>query len=154
MKVLMVCLGNICRSPMAEGIMQDLAKEKSLDLFVESAGTSGWHKGEKPHIESIRISAQNGIDISNQQSRQFRTSDFQDFDLILAMDLANKEDILRLSNSEEERGKVKLLLTFNSQVQNVPDPYYEGGFGGVFDLIKEGCLNWLSHIEKTTKDVE
>lgn len=144
----MVCLGNICRSPLAQGIMDRLASERGLAIDTDSAGTSGWHVGEKPHNDSILVASQHGIDISCQRSRQFVPLDFERFDLILAMDESNKRYILRLINNKEDEKKIHLLLNFHPDEKNVPDPYYEGGFGGVFDLITTGCEQWIDHIEK------
>ena len=92
----MVCLGNICRSPLAEGILSHMCKEQNLDWTIDSAGTSSWHIGEPPHNGSIEIAAENGIDISHQKARQFSSSDFKNFDLILAMDSENLNNILAM----------------------------------------------------------
>jgi len=141
MKVLMVCLGNICRSPLAHGILESKVKQSNLDWVVDSAGTSGWHNGEKPDKRSIEIAQQYGIDISNQSSRQFKKVDFNLFDLILAMDVSNYNDILSLAESNQDREKVKMILNFTYPKENrqVPDPYYEGGFDGVYHMLEEAC---------------
>lgn len=139
-KVLMVCLGNICRSPLAEGILQ--AKVKDIPVFVDSAGTAGYHIGNPPDPRSIAVARKNSIDIGNQRCRQFRVEDFDDFDRIFAMDYSNYDDILSLAPDPEAREKVALLLdVLESQVREVPDPYYGGadGFDHVFDLIDRAC---------------
>ncbi len=150
MKVLMVCLGNICRSPLAHGILEKKIAEKKLDWQVDSAGTSGFHNGEPPHRDSIAIAAAHDIDIKGQRSRLFVQKDFQDFDLILAMDTSNYNHILRLTRNENDADKVKMILNYSHPGQNraVPDPYYEGGFDGVFDMLEEACEAFLSaHLE-------
>jgi protein-tyrosine phosphatase len=133
MRVLMVCLGNICRSPLAEGIL----KAKKPEWTVDSAGTSNYHIGNKPDSRSIEIAKKFGIDISKQKARQFRSSDFEDFDLILAMDQQNYNNIIRLASSESDTEKVKLVLNLNDPQMNeaVPDPYYEGGFEKVYMML-------------------
>lgn len=141
MKVLMVCLGNICRSPLAHGILENKIVERKLDWTVDSAGTSGYHNGELPHKDSISIASVHGIDIKGQRSRLFVQEDFNEFDIILAMDTSNYNDILRLSRNEEDKGKVKMILNYSHPGQNrtVPDPYFEGGFDGVFNMLEEAC---------------
>jgi protein-tyrosine phosphatase len=136
MKLLMVCLGNICRSPLAEGVMQHLADEQGLDWQIDSAGTGGWHVGEGPDRRSVRTAKEHGIDISKQVCRKFRQRDFDDFDLIFVMDKSNLSDLLVMAPNEQAAAKVKLLLGN----KEVPDPYYDGSlFEPVFELIKEGC---------------
>ncbi len=136
MKILMVCLGNICRSPLAEGIMQHLAKENGLDWHIDSAGTGNWHIGEGPDRRSTRIAREHGIDISQQVCRLFKISDFDDFDQIFVMDGNNFGDILALARNEEDTKKVKLLL--GDKI--VPDPYPDDSqFESVFNLIEAAC---------------
>jgi protein-tyrosine phosphatase len=141
MKILMVCLGNICRSPLAEGILQQMAREKGLDWIIDSAGTSGYHNGEKPDSRSIEVAKRNGIDINHQRSRQFIKQDFQDNDLILVMDQQNYQNVKALSADPKDREKVQLILNYSYPNENrgVPDPYYEGGFDYVFKLLEEAC---------------
>lgn len=141
----MVCLGNICRSPLAEGILLSKIKEAGLGWSVDSAGTSGWHKGDLPHKGSIKIAKENGIDITSQRSREFIASDFDHFDLILAMDSNNYQDILQLATDQSQKDKVKLMLNFAHPGSNmgVPDPYYTGDFQEVYDLLELGCTNLL-----------
>lgn len=139
----MVCLGNICRSPLAHGILEHKIREKNLAWLVDSCGTGGWHAGELPDRRSIEIAAKNGIDITTQRARQLRSIDIDDFDLIFAMDTSNYEDILRYCNTDAERAKVKLILNevYPNEFRNVPDPYYGGanGFRDVFAMLDEAC---------------
>ncbi|MBK0379778.1 low molecular weight protein-tyrosine-phosphatase [Mucilaginibacter segetis] len=136
MKILMVCLGNICRSPLAEGIMQHLATQEGLDWEIDSAGTGNWHVGEGPDRRSVKAAREQGIDISGQVCRLFRKSDFDEFDLILVMDKSNLSDILAMAGDDAHRAKVKLLL--GDKI--VPDPYYDDTqFTPVFKMIEAGC---------------
>jgi protein-tyrosine phosphatase len=136
MKILMVCLGNICRSPLAEGIMQHLADEQGLGWHVNSAGTGNWHVGKPPHYGSVNVARRHGIDISQQVCRQFKVSDFDEFDIIFAMDESNLNDIRSLAHNAQDATKVKLLLND----KEVPDPYFDHTqFGPVFELIEQGC---------------
>ncbi len=136
---MMVCLGNICRSPMAHGIMETRIREQGLSWEVDSSGTSSWHVGEKPDQRSIEVALNNGIDISNQRSQQFLKSDFQNYDHIIVMDSSNYTNVLAMAKSPAEKAKVSMLLNYSSPGMNkqVPDPYYHGGFPYVFDLVKE-----------------
>jgi protein-tyrosine phosphatase len=132
----MVCLGNICRSPLAEGIMQHLSDEHHLGWTVDSAGTGGWHVGEGPDRRSVRTARYHGIDISKRICRKFRKSDFEDFDHIYVMDRHNLSDVLAMAPNEKAAEKVKLLLGD----KEVPDPYYDDNqFEPVFELIEDGC---------------
>ena len=135
----MVCLGNICRSPLAQGIAENRSREENLDWEVDSAGTSAWHVGELPDRRSIEQARQNGIDITNQRARQIQPSDLDDFDLILAMDTSNYNDILSMVSDDVQRSKVRLILEYSHPGMNraVPDPYYDGGFGKVFNLLTD-----------------
>jgi|TARA_Y100000389_G_scaffold203984_1_gene254401 protein-tyrosine phosphatase len=136
--VLMVCLGNICRSPLAHGIFEQLSKEFSIT--VDSAGTASYHIGSSPDPRSIKTAMKHGIDISNQRARQFTKSDFDAFDHIFVMDRQNLRDVLKLSQLEVERNKVKLLL----KNEEVEDPYYGGDEG--FEIV-------FNKIEKASKDI-
>jgi protein-tyrosine phosphatase len=136
----MVCLGNICRSPLAEGIMQHLVKHNGLDWEVDSAGTGNWHVGQGPDRRSTRTAKDNGIDISQQVCRVFTVSDFDEFDHILVMDRNNLRDVLAQARNSADRQKVTLLL--NNDV--VPDPYYDDAqFAPVFKLIELGCKAFI-----------
>jgi protein-tyrosine phosphatase len=137
MRILMVCLGNICRSPLAEGIMRHLAAEKHLDWTIDSAGTGNWHVGDPPDARSVSVARKYGIDISGLRGRQFQTTDFDAFDRIFVMDLDNYRDVLRKTRTEADRNKVQLLL---ERQQPVPDPWYDDAlFEPVFRLIMNGC---------------
>ena len=146
MKILMVCLGNICRSPLAEGILSKMVKEENLNWEIDSAGTGSWHIGESPHHGSVEVAAKNDIDITQQRARQFSKSDFSRFDLILAMDAQNYRDILALTSEERDKKKVELILNYSHPKMNmaVPDPYFTGGFGDVFSLLEEACRHVLN----------
>ncbi|NOQ73701.1 MAG: low molecular weight phosphotyrosine protein phosphatase [Crocinitomix sp.] len=139
MRVLMVCLGNICRSPIAEGILRHKAAAQGLDIQTDSAGTAAYHVGEAPDSRMILIANKNGIDISDLSARQFTKADYQNFDLIYAMDQSNYDNMIRLAISDEDRQKVRLILNEANPGSNaeVPDPYYGGdqGFQHVIDLL-------------------
>ncbi|MCS3732890.1 low molecular weight protein-tyrosine-phosphatase [Mucilaginibacter dorajii] len=136
MKILMVCLGNICRSPLAEGIMQHLSDEQGLGWEVDSAGTGNWHVGEAPDRRSIRAARNHGVDISRQVCRLFRKSDFDEFDHIFVMDKSNLSNVLNMARNNEDAKKVSMLL--GDKI--VPDPYYDDAqFEPVFMLIENGC---------------
>jgi protein-tyrosine phosphatase len=132
----MVCLGNICRSPLAHGIIEQLAKENGLDWEIDSAGTGNWHVGEGPDRRSTRTAREHGIDISKQICRLFKASDFDEYDHIFVMDKSNLSDILAMARNKEDEKKVALLL--GDKI--VPDPYYDDTqFEPVFKMIEEGC---------------
>ena len=143
----MVCLGNICRSPLAEGILQS---KVSKEVIVDSAGTSGFHQGELPDSRSIAVAKKYGIDLTNQRSRKFTSKDFDTFDVIYAMDYSNYRDIIALALTEEDKGKVKMILneSFPGEDRNVPDPYYGGemGFENVYAMLEEACVKIASKI--------
>jgi protein-tyrosine phosphatase len=154
-KVLFVCLGNICRSPLAEGVFIQRVQEAGLQdkIFVESAGTSGWHIGEPPDPRSVDVARENGIEL-NSYGRKAISNDFQDFDYIIAMDQNNYADLKRLPGSSKE-GAAKLLLMRDfdtyGQGQDVPDPYYGGddGFKHVFEMLDRSCRNLLEEIKES-----
>ena len=137
----MVCLGNICRSPLAEGILK--SKVNAEDIFVDSAGTGDWHVGQLPDSRSIEIAKEHGIDLTNQRGRQFTQKDFLNFDLIFVMDSSNKENVLQLAQSDSEINKVQLILDelFPFENVDVPDPYYGGeqGFESVYQMLDKAC---------------
>jgi protein-tyrosine phosphatase len=143
MKILMVCLGNICRSPLAEGILQYKANKMKLNWQVDSAGTAGYHVGEPPHHLSQKVAKQNGIDISKQQCRQFKKEDMLHYDFIYVMDSSNYNDVKRISQELWNEHKVDLLLNelYPGENKNVPDPWYgnEDGYHKVFDMIDKAC---------------
>ncbi|ARV08116.1 protein-tyrosine-phosphatase [Winogradskyella sp. PC-19] len=140
-KILVVCLGNICRSPLAHGILE--SKLPSEDFFIDSAGTASYHIGNQPDVRSMAIAKTNGIDISHQKARQFIEADFDRFDTIYAMDKSNYTNIIALASSEDEKKKVGLILNENPNIsdKNVPDPYYGGdsGFDYVFEILEDTC---------------
>ncbi len=140
-KVLMVCLGNICRSPLAEGILKSKSFLKGLE--VESAGTGDYHVGGLPDKRSIAIAKENGIDITDQRAKQFSVSDFDEFDYIYAMDGFNYRSIIRKARNEQDKQKVILILDelFPGEELDVPDPYSGGvsGFKMVYDMLDEVC---------------
>jgi protein-tyrosine phosphatase len=139
MKILMVCLGNICRSPLAHGIMENKISNLNLDWHVDSAGTGDWHIGESPDRRAIVEAKRNGIDISNQRARQITIADFENFDLILTMDVSNYNNVLDLAPDEISKGKVAMIMNFLDPDSNssVPDPYYDGRFSNVFQLLDQ-----------------
>lgn len=143
MKILMVCHGNICRSPLAEGILQMQVQMAGLDWKVESAGTSGYHRGEHPHQLSQKVARLNGIDISSQASRQFRKEDMLFYDKIYVMDSENYLELKRMSRELWNEKKVDLLMNelHPGQNINVPDPWYgeEDGYHVVFEMISGAC---------------
>ena len=145
----MVCLGNICRSPLAEGILKN--KTKHLNITVDSAGTAGYHIGNLPDKRSIEIAKKYNIDLTNQRARQFTSNDFNAFDIIYAMDTSNYSHLIALAKNQEERKKVKMILNeLNPELyESVPDPYYGGdnGFQNVYDMLDKACNKIVSKIE-------
>jgi protein-tyrosine phosphatase len=143
MKILMVCLGNICRSPLAEGILQDKAAGAGLDWHVDSAGTNGYHVGEAPHPLSQKVALIHGIDISKQRARRFVADDFERYDKIYAMAEDVVSDIRRIAKNKFDESKVELLLNelYPGKDMDVPDPWYgaEPGYHEVYSLIEEAC---------------
>ena len=142
MRILMVCLGNICRSPLAEGIMKHKAKLAGLDWHIDSAGTGSWHSGQLPDQRSVQVAKKYGIDITDQRARQFERDDFERFDRIFVMDTRNHQDVLRLANNSEDPAKVELILNLCHPGENrsVPDPYLDDdGFEAVFQMLENAC---------------
>ena len=137
----MVCLGNICRSPLAEGILK--YKTKNKNIFVDSAGTASYHIGKLPDRRSIEIANKYGIDISNQRARQFSEIDFDSFDKIYAMDTHNFASIISIARNQTDINKVDLILNeINPKsFDSIPDPYYGhgDGFENVFNMLNEAC---------------
>jgi protein-tyrosine phosphatase len=152
MKVLMVCLGNICRSPLAEGILRHQLKEAGImDWEIDSAGTGGWHAGELPDRRSIEVAKKYDIDITSQRARKLNGYDIENFDLIFAMDASNYNDILKLSQNKAERDKVKLIMNeaYPGQNKQVPDPYYnDNGFEEVFQMLDKACRQLIKNYDR------
>jgi protein-tyrosine phosphatase len=143
MKILMVCLGNICRSPLAEGILQQKVKQNNLNWVVDSAGTNGIHVGEAPHRLSQKVAMANGIDISQQISRQFFDSDFEKYDKIYVMASDVMNEVKRIAGQKFDPNKIKYFLNelHTGENKDVPDPWYgnEDGYVKVYDLIDKTC---------------
>jgi len=139
MKILMVCLGNICRSPLAQGILENKIKEHNLSWEVDSAGTSAYHIGDHPDQRSIDKAHEHHIDITNQRARQFVKDDLDEFDLILVMDSSNYQSARSLCTDKIHEDKIKLILNYVYPEQNmaVPDPYYDGSFSRVYELLDQ-----------------
>ncbi len=135
--ILFVCLGNICRSPLADGIANKYARELGLEIYIDSAGTSDWHKGETPCEQSIKIAKLNGVDISSLRSRPICPQDLKEFELVVAMDKQNRNDLLSYGFKN-----VKLLGDFGGLGgEDVPDPFYFEGFSGfekIYEMIDNG----------------
>ncbi|MFT3947544.1 MAG: low molecular weight protein-tyrosine-phosphatase [Agriterribacter sp.] len=156
MKILMVCLGNICRSPLAEGIMEHKIQEHHLGWQVDSAGTNGYHVGEAPHRLSQKVAAMNGIDISKQCARDFKPEDFEKFDIIYAMAKDVMDEIKWIAGKKYNPGKIKLLMdeAYPGKKMDVPDPWYgpEPGYHEVYKMIDKACDNIIKkYVEQETK---
>lgn len=140
-KILMVCLGNICRSPLAEGILK--SKLFRANVVVESAGTGAYHIDQKPDNRSVAVAKINGIDITDQRARKFLVEDFDEFDLIYVMDQENYRDVVSLARNSNDVSKVKMILNevFPNENLDVPDPYTGGdyGFKNVYKMLDEAC---------------
>jgi protein-tyrosine phosphatase len=149
-RVLFVCMGNICRSPMAEAVFRHLAAEAGLDgcIAIDSAGTGGWHAGEPPHSGTQAVLREHQIAVGSQRARQLRASDAATFTYIVAMDEENLRDMARLF--PQVRARASLLLGFAPAVgiREVPDPYYDGRFAYVYQLVDAGCRGLLAHIRQ------
>jgi protein-tyrosine phosphatase len=140
----MVCLGNICRSPLAEGVMRQLIKEQGLDWSVASAGTGSWHVGKAPDHRSIAVAKTFGYDISTQRAQHFNVNFFESFDYMLVMDRNNYHDVMAQARNEEERKKVKFFL---AEEQEVTDPYYDHQlFNPVFKQIESRCKQLIEEM--------
>ncbi len=140
-KILMVCLGNICRSPLAEGILR--SKLSLTEFTIDSAGTGNYHVGDLPDKRSVKVADKYGIDITDQRGRQFNLNDFDKFDIIYVMDESNFENVIKLSRNDEDKSKVKYILNeiYPNQNHSVPDPYTGGiqGFENTFKMLDEAC---------------
>ncbi|WP_104383688.1 low molecular weight protein-tyrosine-phosphatase [Sphingobacterium sp. HMA12] len=145
MKILMVCLGNICRSPLAHGILKQKVKDKQLNWIVESAGTGDWHIGEAPDRRAIAIAKKYGVDISGQRARHFQPAFFEEYDLIFVMDRQNFADVCAQADNKESLEKVQLFLADDI----VPDPYFDDNlFDPVFQMIDKRCTEVIDKISK------
>ena len=152
MRLLFVCLGNICRSPTAEGVMRHLVRERGLEdlVTIDSAGTGGWHVGNPPDARSTEAARGRGIVLEG-AARQVRPDDFERFDLLLAADESNVRDLRAIAPDAAAADKVKLLRSFDPEAVAsgdlaVPDPYYDGGFDHVFDVVERACNGLLDHV--------
>lgn len=151
-RILMVCLGNICRSPMAEGIMKAKLRERGIDAEVDSCGTSDWHQGELPDKRAILTMSQKGIDITDQRSRPIQASDLDSWDHVFAMDHSNMTNIAAFAQSVGKASPAKLMLSLtpNAITDEVPDPYFgmENGFEIVYGLLSDACDVFIEkHLE-------
>ncbi len=147
-RILFVCLGNICRSPAAEGVLRARASSADIDLHVESAGTGGWHAGDPADARMMRAAARRGYRLDQHRARQVALSDFYEFDLLLAMDLGNQSDLLAMA-PPNRACDIRLFLDFaGTRERETPDPYYGGpeDFERVLDLIEAGADGLLSHL--------
>jgi len=149
MKILMVCLGNICRSPLAEGILRE--KTADLGVTIDSAGTAPYHIDEAPDVRSIQEARKNGINISNLRGRQFSQQDFDDFDKIYVMDQSNYTNVVKLARNDDDKKKVELILNElePGSGAEVPDPYYGGdkGFANVYSMLDKATDNIVEKIK-------
>jgi len=145
----MVCLGNICRSPLAHGLLA--SKLPKDDFFVDSAGTADYHVGDLPDKRSIKVAQEHGIDISQQRGRQFQISDFDKFDHIFVMDDSNYNNVVQLARHQSDRSKVKFILEHDDQdpTSSVPDPYYGdyAGFEATFEVLNKACTVLANHLQ-------
>ncbi len=150
-KVLFVCLGNICRSPTAEGVFSNIVSEKKLSkkIMVDSAGTSGWHIGQPPDIRAQAAAKKNEIDISHLKSRKVSLDDFSQFDYLVGMDTHNLEDLSALC-PPKKMSNLSTLLSYAPELgrTDIPDPYYFGSFDAVFNMIKVSCGALLKNIQE------
>ena len=141
----MVCLGNICRSPLAHGILEHLVRGRGLTWEIDSAGTGNWHIGEAPDRRSIAVAKKYGVDISGQCCRQFEVADFDKYDFIYVMDHNNYSDVLRLAKTDAHKSKVRLFLG----EEIVPDPYYDDSqFDPVYKMIEKRCMELIDQALK------
>jgi len=158
MKILMVCLGNICRSPLAEGILQDKISKAGLNWQVDSAGTNGYHTGEAPHRLSQKVARLNGIDISNQVSRQLVKEDFDRFDKIYAMATDVVDEMKYIAGEKYIAAKVDLLLNekYPGENRDVPDPWYgtEPGYHKVYELIDKACEQLIKNYQPSLHETK
>ncbi len=151
MKILFVCLGNICRSPLAEGILKMKFEEHGIDGIIHSAGFEPYHEGQHPDSRSVSTARKHNIDISNKVARLFSVEDFDDYDRIFVMDSLNHADVMRVARNDDDRNKVDFLLNLLNAGSNdeVPDPYYGGadGFDKVYDMMNLACDQIIQGME-------
>jgi protein-tyrosine phosphatase len=151
-KILLVCLGNICRSPMAEGVLRAKAMERRLPVTTDSAGTSDYHVGETPDGRAQAAMRRRNIDITDLRARQFTAQDLDRFDLVLAMDSENLRNMRALADNAERAAKVRLMMDFapHHPLRNVPDPYFGGddGFDEVYTMLDQACDALLDELER------
>lgn len=155
-RILMVCLGNICRSPMAEGILRHKAESKGIPLRVDSAGTGGWHTGAHPDPRAIHTARIHGVDISGIRVRKLEPKDFTRFDLIYVMDRDNYRQALSLNPLRDQRPKVRMLLNelTPGEDREVPDPWFDDQlFEPVFQLLDQACSALLAHLNELTRQM-
>ncbi|MGZ4035660.1 MAG: low molecular weight protein-tyrosine-phosphatase [Bacteroidia bacterium] len=142
-RILMVCLGNICRSPLAEGILREKTREAEIEIFIDSAGTSNYHIGEHPDKRTVLNAKKHGVDVSKLRARQFTVEDFDAFDHIFVMDSSNYSDVVSLARNKNDKNKVEMILNrvYPGSNMSVPDPYFGGeqGFENVFILLDKAC---------------
>lgn len=148
MKILMVCLGNICRSPLAQGILEAKIKKYNLPWEVDSAGTSGWHDGEKPDVRALAIAKKYKTPIDNQISRKITSQDFAYFDLICVMDASNYREVRLMAEQSGLHPKIELILNLAYPHENrqVPDPYYDGKFEEVYHILDQAMEIYIQTI--------
>jgi protein-tyrosine phosphatase len=142
MKILMVCLGNICRSPLAEGILKHKCKQQQLDWYIDSAATGKWHLGSAPDNRSVLVAKKHNIDISQQRARSVRSTDYEEFDIIFAMDTSNLKNLKSWALDTSEENKIKLIMeeVYPDEWMSVPDPYLnDDGFEEVFQMLDKAC---------------
>ncbi len=152
MKLLLVCLGNICRSPMAEGILRDMIAKEGLEWSTDSAGTGDYHVGEAPDKRAVKAMKDRDIDISDLRARQLRPQDFEKFDLLLAMDASNLSNMQAMAPNAELAKKARLMMDFapGHVLREVPDPYFGGdeGFREVYEMLTIACRNLMNDVQR------
>lgn len=152
MRILMVCLGNICRSPMADGLMRKKVTDNNLDVVVDSAGTGDWHVGHAPDSRMLETAKRNGVPIDELRGRQFKVADFDEFDRIIVMDKSNFKNVAKLARDEKDTQKIKMFLNLTHPGKDieVPDPYFGGdeGFQDVFEMLDAGTDVLLKELKE------